>query len=129
MRKNAPAKTVDDYLKNFSGGQLATLQKIRVMIKAAAPEAEELISYGIPAYRQNGMLAYFAGFTNHCSYFPGSYAVIKQFEEELRPYKISSGTIQFARDKALPSSLVKKLVKAKMKENEMKRTKKPSKEK
>lgn len=120
MQKNPPAKTVDDYLKNFSGEQLDTLEKIRKTIKAAVPEAEEVISYGIPAYRQNGMVAYFAGFKNHCSYFPGSYAVIKQFEEELKPYKISKGTIQFTINKPLSSGLIRKLVRAKMKENQLK---------
>ena len=120
MQKNVPAKTVDDYLNNFSGEHLATLQKIRKAIRLVAPGAEEVISYGIPAFKQNGTIAYFAGFKNHCSYFPGSYAVIKQFEEELKPYKISKGTIQFAVNKSLPSSLVKKLVLAKMKENEVK---------
>lgn len=121
MQKKGPAKTVDDYLKHFSGEQLAALEKIRLTIKAVAPNAEEVISYGIPAYRQNGIVAYFAGFKNHCSYFPGSYAVIKQFEEELKPYKISKGTIQFTSNKPLPALLVKKLVKAKMKENEVKK--------
>lgn len=120
MRKTAAVKNVDDYLKNFSGDQLVTLEKIRKTIKAIAPNAEEFISYGMPAYKQDKMIAYFAGFKNHCSYFPGSYAVIKQFEDDLKPYKISKGTIQFPINKSLPSSLVKKLVLAKMRENKMK---------
>ena len=114
----AAAKNIDDYLKNFSGGQVTTLQKIRKAIQEAAPKAEEVISYGIPAFRQNGMIAYFAGFKNHCSYFPGSYAVIKQFQGELKSYEISKGTIRFPIDKPLSSSLIKKMVRAKIKENE-----------
>jgi uncharacterized protein YdhG (YjbR/CyaY superfamily) len=72
-----PAKTVDEYLELFTGKQLQTLKKVRKAIKAAAPKAEELISYGIPGYKLNGVVAYFAGFKNHCSYFPASYAVIE----------------------------------------------------
>jgi uncharacterized protein YdhG (YjbR/CyaY superfamily) len=120
MQRNAASKSVEDYLKNFSGDQLITLEKIRSAIKAVAPNAEESISYGIPAYKQNGIIAYFAGFKNHCSYFPGSYGVIKLLEAELKAYKISKGTIQFPVNKPLPSSLVKKLVLAKMTENETK---------
>lgn len=118
--KAAPAKNVDEYLKAFTGPQRETLDKVRSVIKATAPKAEEVISYGMPAYKQNGMVAYFAGFKNHCSYFPGSYAIMKQFEEELKPYNVSTGTIQFPIDKPLSSSLIKKMVLAKIKENETK---------
>lgn len=120
MGKKPPPKNVDEYLKAFTGQQRETLDKVRSVIKASAPKAEEVISYGMPAYKQNGMVAYFAGFKNHCSYFPGSYAVMKQFEEELKPYTVSKGTIQFPIDKPLSSSLLKKLVLAKLKENETK---------
>jgi uncharacterized protein YdhG (YjbR/CyaY superfamily) len=127
MEKKAPPKNVDDYLKSFTGQQRETLENIRSTIKAAAPNAEEVISYGMPAYRKNGMVGYFAGFKNHCSYFPGSYAVMKQFKEELKPYNVSKGTIQFPIDKPLSSSLLKKLVIAKIKENETKQTAKAAK--
>lgn len=129
MEKKAPLKNVDEYLKSFTGQQKETLEKIRSAIKAAAPNAEEVISYGMPAYRQNGMVGYFAGFKNHCSYFPGSYAVMKQFEEELKSYNVSKGTIQFPIDKPLSSSLLKKLVIAKIKENETKQIAKAAKKK
>jgi uncharacterized protein YdhG (YjbR/CyaY superfamily) len=120
MEKKAPPKNIDAYLKSFAGQQKETLDKIRSSIKAAAPKAEEVISYGMPAFKQNGIIAYFAGFKNHCSYFPGSVAVMKQFEEELKSYNVSKGTIQFPIDKPLSSSLIKKLVLAKINENEMK---------
>ena len=129
MEKKAPLKNVDEYLKSFTGQQKETLEKIRSAIKAAAPNAEEVISYGMPAYRQNGMVGYFAGFKNHCSYFPGSYAVMKQFEEELKSYNVSKGTIQFPIDKPISSSLLKKLVIAKIKENETKQIAKAAKKK
>jgi uncharacterized protein YdhG (YjbR/CyaY superfamily) len=120
MEKKAPPKNIDAYLKSFAGQQKETLDKIRSSIKAAAPKAEEVISYGMPAFKQNGVIAYFAGFKNHCSYFPGSVAVMKQFEEELKSYNVSKGTIQFPIDKPLSSSLIKKLVLAKINEIEMK---------
>lgn len=126
MKANPP-KNVDDYLNSFTGMQRETLDKVRKSIRAAAPKAEELISYGMPAYKQNGMIAFFAGFKNHCSYFPGSYAVMKQFEEELKPYNISKGTIQFPIGKPLSASLIKKMVLAKISENETKQRAKTNK--
>src|SRR5215213_2282419 len=115
-----PAKNVDEYLRSFTGKQLETLEKVRKAIKAAAPKAEEVISYGIPGYKLNGLVAYFAGFKNHCSYFPASYAVMNKFKEDLKPYDVSKGTIHFPIDKPLPASLIRKMVKAKLKENETK---------
>jgi uncharacterized protein YdhG (YjbR/CyaY superfamily) len=120
MEKKSPPKNVDEYLKSFAGHQRETLDKVRSAIKIAAPKAVETISYGMPAYKQNGIIAYFAGFKNHCSYFPGSYAVMKEFAEELKSYNVSKGTIQFPIDKPLSPSLIKKLVQAKMKENDLK---------
>jgi len=127
MEKKAPPKNVDDYLKSFKGQQKETLDKLRRAIRTAAPKAEEVISYGIPAYRQNGMIAFFVGFKNHCSYFPGSYAVMKQFEDELKSYHVPKGTIQFPIDRPLSSSLIKKLVLAKIKENDRKQQAKENK--
>jgi uncharacterized protein YdhG (YjbR/CyaY superfamily) len=82
-----------------------------------APRAEEVISYGMPGYKYHGMLVYFAAFKNHCSFFPGSSRIIKMYDE-LKEYKTSKGSIQFTIDKPLPVSLVKKIVKARMRENE-----------
>jgi len=111
--------TVEEYLSLFSKEQRDALGKIRKVIKAAAPKAEEVISYGMPGYKQNGALVYFGGFKTHCSFFPGSYSVIKQFAEELKVYKTSKGTIQLPFDKAIPSTLIKKMVQARVKENEL----------
>lgn len=111
-------KTVDAYLQSFSGQQRIMLDKIRKTIKEAAPKAEEDISYGMPAYKLNGALLYFGGFTNHCSFFLASYAVIQQFADKLKDFKTSKGTIQFPFDKPIPFSLIKKMVKARIKENE-----------
>ena len=118
---------VDEYIMSFPADTQKKLEQLRQAVKKLAPAAEEVISYGMPAYRKNGMVGYFAGFKNHCSYFPGSYAVMKQFKEELKPYNVSKGTIQFPIDKPLSSSLLKKLVIAKIKENETKQTAKAAK--
>ena len=119
--------TVEEYLSLFPKEQRDALEKLRQVIKAAAPKAEEVISYGMPGYKQNGMLVYFGGFKNHCSFFPASYTVIKQFAEQLKDYKTSKGTIQLPLDKAIPSTLVKKMVVARMKENELKKKEKAQK--
>jgi uncharacterized protein YdhG (YjbR/CyaY superfamily) len=121
MDKSNTAKNVDDYLNRFSGEQRVALEQLRKAIVAAAPKAQEAISYGMPAYRLNGIVAYFGGFKNHCSYFPGSYAVISQFKDELNGFEISKGTIRFALGKPIPISLIKKMVKAKILENEQRR--------
>ena len=119
--------TVEEYLSLFSKEQRDALEKIRKVIKAAAPKAEEVISYGMPGYKQNGILVYFGGFKNHCSFFPASYAVIKQFAEDLKNFKTSKGTVQFPLDKAIPSTVIKKMVLARIKENELRKKEKAQK--
>lgn len=120
MAKMITAKNVDEYIQRFPEPQRSSLQKIREAIIAAAPKAEEGISYGMPGYKYNGALVYFGGFTNHCSFFPAAHLVIQQFREELKNYKTSKGTIQFPLNHPVPVALIKKMVKARMKENEMK---------
>lgn len=119
--------TVEEYLSLFPKEQRDALEKLRRVIRATAPKAEEIISYGMPAYKQNGILVYFGGFKNHCSFFPASYAVIKQFAEELKDYKTSKGTIQLPLDKAIPSTIIKKMVLARIKENELRKKQKAQK--
>ena len=119
--------TVEEYLSLFSKEQRDALEKIRKIIKAVAPKAEEVISYGMPGYKQNGMLVYFGGFKDHCSFFPASYAVIKQFAEDLKNFKTSKGTVQFPLDKAIPSTVIKKMVLARIKENELRKKEKAQK--
>jgi len=119
--------TVEEYLNLFPKEQRNALERLRRVIKVTAPKAEEIISYGMPGYKQNGVLVYFGGFKNHCSFFPASYAVIKQFAEELKDYKTSKGTIQLPLDNAIPSTLIKKMVLARIKENEFKKKEKAQK--
>jgi uncharacterized protein YdhG (YjbR/CyaY superfamily) len=114
-------KTVDDYLAGVPEPAHSTLQRVRAAIRSVLPaEATEVISYGIPAFTYKGPLVWFAAFSNHCSLFPGA-SVIKEFEGELKAYKISKGTIQFPVDKPLPAALVKKMVKMRLAEKGQKK--------
>lgn len=111
-------KTTDEYLANVKPHQRSALQKLRQTIQRAAPKAEELISYGIPGFRHNGrLLVFFGAWANHCAFYPGSAAVLKNFRNDLRNFETSKGTIRFSPDKPLPASLVKKLVKRRIAEN------------
>jgi len=119
--KSSGSGDVDKYLAKVPQPARTTLQKIRAMIRSAAPrEATEAISYGIPAFKYNGMLVAYAAFANHCSFFPASGELLKEFADDLKDYPCSKGTIRFAVDNPLPASLVKKLVKARAAKNEAK---------
>jgi uncharacterized protein YdhG (YjbR/CyaY superfamily) len=114
--KTAKLTTIDEYLAALGAGQRAALAKLRKTIKAA-PQAEELISYGIPAFRQNGMLVGFGATANHCSFFLMSGSTVDAHADELAGYDTSKGTIRFPTAKPLPAALVRKLVKARLAEN------------
>jgi uncharacterized protein YdhG (YjbR/CyaY superfamily) len=110
------AKTVDEYLAALSSDKRAALERLRKTIRAAAPRAEECISYQLPAFRLDGrMLVWFGAATNHCSFYPG--AVVDDYKEELEDFATSKGTIRFQPDNPLPATLVRKLVKARIAEN------------
>ena len=114
-------KNTDEYLAAVPELARGTLNKIRAAIRAAAPaEATEAIGYGMPTFRYKGALVGFAAFSNHCSFFPMSGSVIEAFQSELKDYETSKGTIRFPVDKPLPAALVKKLVKARVAQNESK---------
>ena len=112
-------KDIDEYLAGIPEPARSTLEQVRKTVRAAAPkEATECISYGIPTIDYKGHLVAFAAFNNHCSLFPTGSGVIDKFAKELKGYKTSKGTIQFPSDKPLPDSLLKKIVRARVKENE-----------
>jgi uncharacterized protein YdhG (YjbR/CyaY superfamily) len=113
-----PAGDIDEYLAAVPTEARAALEKLRKSIKAAAPAATETISYQIPAYKYRGPLVSFAAFPGHCSFFVQSPSVMEAHRDELEPYDTSKGTIRFPASKPLPAALVKKLVKARIKENE-----------
>lgn len=118
MRSAPKASTIDEYLAGVSDDQRSALEKIRQTIKAAAPGAEECISYGLPAFRLDGRpLVAFGAAAKHCSFYPMSPATIEAHERELAAYETSKGTIRFQPEKPLPASLVRKLVKARIAES------------
>jgi uncharacterized protein YdhG (YjbR/CyaY superfamily) len=117
-KKNIPT-AVDEYIAAFPKEVQQLLQQMRIAIKAAAPKAEELISYGMPAYKLNGMLVYFAAFKNHIGFYatPTGH---KTFIKELSKYKQGKGSVQFPVEEPLPLTLITKIVKFRVKENEEK---------
>jgi uncharacterized protein YdhG (YjbR/CyaY superfamily) len=115
------SNSVDEYLAGVPEPARTTLQKVRAVIRSVAPaEATEGISYGIPTFKYKGMLAAYAAFSDHCSLFPGAGPTI-EFKNELKNFQTSKGTIRFAPDKPLPATLLKKLIKARIRENERKK--------
>jgi uncharacterized protein YdhG (YjbR/CyaY superfamily) len=111
-------KTIDEYLVGVNADHRDALQKLRETIHGVAPKAEECISYGIPAFRLNGRsLVFFGAWANHCAFYPGSSATLKKFRNELRNFQTSKGTLRFSPDKPMPVALVKKLLKARIAEN------------
>lgn len=113
------AATVDEYIKQFPAATQTKLKQLRKAIRAAAPKAEEVISYGIAGYKYFGVLVYFAGFTNHVSVYPAP-RMSPAFKKELSAYKGGKGTVQFPLDKPLPLDLVKRIVLYRKGENEAK---------
>src|SRR2546425_12330738 len=111
----AKPQTIDEYLASASDDQRAALEKLRKTIKAVAPKAEECISYGLAAFRLNGRpLVAFGATANHCAFYPMSSTTVDAFQDQLRGFETSKGTIRFSTDKLLPTALVRKLVKARM---------------
>ena len=103
--------TIDDYLADLDPLKRATLQTVRDRIRAVLPEAEECISYGMPAFRLDGkVLAGFGAFARHLSYFPHSGKVLPLLADKLTGYDCSTGTLRFAIDEPLSSELVAELV-------------------
>ncbi len=118
---NRAPKNVDEYLASVREPARSTLNKMRAAIRSAVPpEATEIISYRIPAFKYKGVLVWFAAFSNHCSLFPTA-SVIEAFKNDLKGFSTSKGTIHFPTDKPLPTALVKKLVKARVAQNESKK--------
>ena len=119
MRRGSHPRNIDEYLAGVPEPARSTLSKIRAVIRSAVPaEATECISYGMPAFRYKGALLGFAAHPNHCGLYPMSPEVIVAFQDELKGYQTSKGAIRFPVDKPLPAALVRKLVKARVAENE-----------
>jgi uncharacterized protein YdhG (YjbR/CyaY superfamily) len=115
---------VDAYLADQSSDVRVVLEKIRRAVKATAPAATEKISYGIPTFDlDRHRLVYYAAFRNHCSFFPASTAVMREFANELADFEVSKGTIRFTVDHPIPIPLVKRIVKARIQEERARRAK------
>ena len=114
-------KSVDEYLAGVPEPARTTLNKVRTVIRSVVPaEATEAISYGMPTFRYKGALLAYGAFAKHCSLFPMSLALVEAYQDDLKGYHTSKGTIQFPVDKPLPAALLKKLVKARIAQNELK---------
>ena len=133
MKKNASKKSaktkpttalsVEDYLAAQPKEVRAALEQLRETIRFVVPDAEEVISYQIPTFKLGGPLVAYAAFANHCSFFVMSPPLMEKFAKELAPYEVGKATVHFAPEQPLPTTLVKRLVKARVKENEARKTK------
>jgi uncharacterized protein YdhG (YjbR/CyaY superfamily) len=109
------SQLVDKHLAKIPEPQRSTLLALRKTIQEVLPEAQEVISYGFPGYKLNGkVICGFDAFKNHCSFFPHSSLVVPALEKQLANYKTSKGAIQFAIDKPLPKTLVRKLIQTRL---------------
>ena len=113
-KEKTAVRTVDEYLSRVPPPARSTMERVRTVIRSVVPrEAEEVISYGIPAFKHKQVIVWYAAFRNHCSLFPTA-AVIEKLKEELEGYTISKGTIQFPVDQPPPTTLLKKILKARL---------------
>ena len=111
-------QNIDQYLAALDEDKRAVLSDLRKVIRAAAPKAEECISYQLAAFRQNGMLVAFGATANHCAFYLMSATTVEDHADLLKGYDTSKGTIRFQPSEPLPAKLVRKLVKARIAENE-----------
>ena len=114
--ETAAPNTIDTYIAGFSEDVQDILQKIRGIIKEAAPDAEEAIKYQIPTFVLNGNLVHFAAFEKHIGFYPTP-SGIEQFKDALSFYKNAKRYVQFPLDSAIPYALIKKMLKFRVKEN------------
>jgi uncharacterized protein YdhG (YjbR/CyaY superfamily) len=117
MRTNQTApKNIDEYIAGFPSNVQEILEKIRMTIRKAAPDAEETIKYQIPTFTLKGNLVHFAAYKKHIGFYPAPRG-IEKFKNELSVYEGGKGTVQFPLDKPIPLALISKIVKFRVKEN------------
>jgi len=122
VRKAPEQAAVEAYFARVSPALRPALVHLRKTIRAAAPAAEEFMSYHMPAFRQNGVLVYYAAFADHCSLFVASPGVRRKFSAALKPFQGGKGTVRFTPDHPLPAGLVTRIVQARISENEKRRS-------
>ena len=119
MKGKAKPKDVDEYLAAVPEPARSTLKHMRAVIRSVVPAGTtEVLSYGIPTFRYKQGLVAIAAFSKHCSFFPLGASALDSFKEELKEFRVSKGTLHFPLDRPLPDALVKKIVKARIAENE-----------
>jgi uncharacterized protein YdhG (YjbR/CyaY superfamily) len=119
--KSGAPQSIDEYMAGVLEPARTTLKKMRTAIRSALPsDATEAISYKIPAFKRKNILVCFAAFSDHCSLFPTA-SVIAEFKDELKGFSTSKGTIHFPLDKPPPIALIKKIVKARVKQDQSKK--------
>jgi uncharacterized protein YdhG (YjbR/CyaY superfamily) len=116
-----PARTVAGYLASLPPESRRALERLRRDIRSAAPQAEELIAWDMPAFKQGRLLVGYAAFKGHASLFPMSLKVMSDFAAKLKPYGPGKGTVRFPFSAPLPAALVRRIVKARIAENEARR--------
>lgn len=109
-------KTVEEYISLYPKEVQKVLEKIRKTIKQSAPQAEEVIGYGIPTYKLNGNLVHFGAFKNHIGFYPSPQAIM-YFKNDLAQYKQAKGSVQFPLNEEMPLNLIKKIVEYRVKQN------------
>jgi uncharacterized protein YdhG (YjbR/CyaY superfamily) len=109
-------KTVEEYLSTFPASTQCILEEVRKTIKRAAPEAKEVISYNMPAFKLNGVLAYYAAHKDHIGFYPTASPIVS-FKDELSAYKFSKGAIQFPVNMPMPVDLITRMVQFRVRED------------
>ena len=117
---NQKINTVDEYLSGLPDDVFQTLENIRQIIQFLVPDAEETIRYRVPSYKYKGMLVGFGATNNHCSFFVMSSTLLNDFQDEIKDFDTSTGTIRFTPDKPIPNDLITRIVMTRLAENEAK---------
>lgn len=119
-KKAGHPSTIDDYIAQYSPDVQAIMNRVRQVIKEAAPQAQERISYGMPGFFFKGMLVWFGGHKSHLGFYPTGEG-IEAFKDELVGYKMSKGAVQFPLDQPMPYDLIRKIVKYRLEVNSKKK--------
>lgn len=116
-------KTPDEYIASFPAAEQEGLQAIRQAIRAGVPDAEEVISYQLPAFKQDGFVLYYSAFTHHYGLsLPPPFTVFEAFKDELRPYEVSKSAIRLPKSQPLPLSLIREMAAFRARENRARAT-------
>lgn len=117
-RTHAPSAKLEAYLAGLAPQFQSALEQLRATIRAAAPHSEEVFSYRMPAFRQDGILVYYGAFKDHLSFFPaGAWALRRKLARQLAPFEAGKGTLQFTPEHPIPRALVRRIVRARLSEN------------